>query len=385
MSRIDSQLDEWLSLGFINPEQHKQILQHERNKPQRSWVLFGVSGIGVIALITGVISIVAANWDDISVATRLNGYLLIQGLLGLWLFSQRNRPGILREILLTLFALFFLPGIGLIGQTFHLESDGYSAGFFWLALTLPVVLFAQSKLVSHCWFLGLAITMIAWMLAAEKFRGAGANLEVQSYYTRMMIGYGVGFLCVAVGFVRREFLNSSFRTNALSWGLMGVVGFGGSFSPTINPLLWEEGGYLSLSIWPFLSTLVAIASLFLFAKPADRQSWKLSMAGLLLLTWFSISVPLPMGKGLEQISSMFMFLLVWTLAAAASAFANRQRLFNFCTFVIAARFVVAYFEVFGTLAATGIGLIISGCVILGAVWAWAKLRVPLLRMVGGVQ
>jgi hypothetical protein len=81
-----------------------------------------------------------------------------------------------------------------------------------------------------------------------------------------------------------------------------------------------------------------------------------------------------------QILGAVAFLSVWTLAAAATARAGWRRLFNVCTFVIGARFVVIYFEVFGDMTMTGVGLVVSGGVILGAGLAWARLRAAFERL-----
>jgi len=51
-----------------------------------------------------------------------------------------------------------------------------------------------------------------------------------------------------------------------------------------------------------------------------------------------------------------------------------MRLFNLCINLIGLRFLIIYFQVFGSLATTGIGLIISGLIIIGAVVGWMAFK-----------
>lgn len=67
----------------------------------------------------------------------------------------------------------------------------------------------------------------------------------------------------------------------------------------------------------------------------------------------------------------------------AAAAASMKRLFDIASFVIAARFIVIYFEVFGDLSTTGIGLIVSGAVILAVAFIWNRGRQTVTTKLGG--
>lgn len=60
------------------------------------------------------------------------------------------------------------------------------------------------------------------------------------------------------------------------------------------------------------------------------------------------------------------------LAAIDASLSERRGLFNFLTFLIALRFLVFYFQTIGGLAATGVGLIASGVLIILGVLAWNR-------------
>ncbi len=384
MAKVESLLEEWVGKGLISLEQRSAIAAYEQAKPQRSWALFGVSAIGIVALVTGVISIIAAHWDSISESAQLVGYFCIQAGLAIALYQRRTIPGVVREVLLTLFALFFLAGLALVGQIYHLESDGRSALHFWLGLALPVTLFAESRLMPHLWFSAFCAAVGLWIVDTPTDRGLNHELQQLSVYYRIMWGYTIAFAVTAVGLLRRGWTNPVVGGVAAFWGLSVVVLVGGSFGGTYATLVLDKYQGIPLPLMPWLGALAAVGSVWLGRSPADAKTWRVSMTTLLLTCAFSITVRPPVEPELtRRFLGLVLFVVVWGAAAVAAATAGRRRLFNLCTFLIAARFVVAYFEIFGSLAATGVGLIFSGVVILGATWLWAKSRGRLLALVGG--
>ena len=64
---------------------------------------------------------------------------------------------------------------------------------------------------------------------------------------------------------------------------------------------------------------------------------------------------------------------------------EHQRTFNWVTFLIGLRFVVLYFQAVGGLAATGVGLILSGLLIIGVAWAWHSWRERLRQWTKGAN
>ena len=85
----------------------------------------------------------------------------------------------------------------------------------------------------------------------------------------------------------------------------------------------------------------------------------------------------------NDIFGCVLFILSWSGAAAIAAILGRKRMFDIAAFIIGIRFIVVYFEVFGSLAATGFGLIISGGVILGIAYCWHNYRIKVLQVIKG--
>ena len=62
---------------------------------------------------------------------------------------------------------------------------------------------------------------------------------------------------------------------------------------------------------------------------------------------------------------------------------KRRALFQWLLFLVGARFLILYFQVIGNLAMTGIGLIISGLVVIGITVIWNKHRKTLAEKAEG--
>jgi uncharacterized membrane protein len=367
---LSKRLRIWTSQGLITASQAEAILAYEKHAVQKPWALYGVVGIGLTAIATGVISLVAANWEHIPAALKLVLFFLLEGGLGAMFVRHASRPGIRREAFLTLFALFVLAGIGLVAQIYHLHSNGWSGLLFWLSLILPATLLAQSRLLAHVWFGGLATTLCIW---------------VASDSGPLAVAVTIAYAVAAVGLAHLPGLplNARFQTAARDWGLSFVV----AGLSVMASVFWSEGVSEDLRRLPYLpwagcalaSTVAALAT----PPYAKAARWRAAVVAMLVAVTAFYTLPIAFELKDQPVLSTAFFILVWALAGLAAVAADRQRLFDLISFVIAVRFVIVYFEVFGSLAATGIGLILSGVVILGVASVWYKFRRTLAAWAAG--
>jgi uncharacterized membrane protein YkvI len=76
----------------------------------------------------------------------------------------------------------------------------------------------------------------------------------------------------------------------------------------------------------------------------------------------------------DDIRAPALTILILFLYAIHAGNSGYHRTFNLITFLIGLRFVVLYFQAMGGLAATGVGLILSGLMIIGIAWFWYSSR-----------
>ncbi|TXH72324.1 MAG: hypothetical protein E6Q85_06585 [Thiothrix sp.] len=76
----------------------------------------------------------------------------------------------------------------------------------------------------------------------------------------------------------------------------------------------------------------------------------------------------------DDIRAPVLTILILFLYAIHAGNSGYHGTFNLITFLIGLRFVVLYFQSMGGLAATGVGLILSGLMIIGIAWFWYSSR-----------
>lgn len=378
--QLEKKVASWVEQGLITREQAERIAAYESRDPERPWTLYGIAGVGVTALVTGVVSLIAANWDDIAPGVKLACYFLLQGGVGYAFLRSAERPGLIRETWLTLFAPLVLAGIGLIAQIYNLHGDGWQALLLWLSITLPAVWLAQSWALVHLWPAALLVTSVIW---AGAFRTGGIP-----EFGRACIVASVPLSFVAVGFLGehlRQF-NTYLRVALLVWGIAVVMLVG---TPLAN-VLWHTTpsefaahlGYLALP-W----SVLAIACFAAWYRPQVKLEVRIATVAVLAAAGVFATLPLFFGSSSESTAIKVVaaagFFCTWILAAVAAVYSHHKRWFDFASLVIALRVVIVYFEVFGSLAMTGLGLIFSGVVILGIAFAWHRFRERVRQQLGG--
>jgi uncharacterized membrane protein len=381
-------LAEWVEKGLLSPEQHHSILTYEASKQTKSsWGLYGISFIGVATIAIGLISVVAGNWDQISPSLKLIVYLLLQSTLGFLVFKRLPKLGVFREAAIVLFSLTFLAGMGLTAQVFHIESNGWSALAFWCALTLPVTVLARKRFMPYLWTLALMATFTILAVKNIEHQSIGRIDSANAVLVVFYLMFGLGIVRID-RFALPDLLGEAFR----AWTFLGLV----AGSSTLGTAIWYAGhsriygsradavamkiiANFQLSVW--LGSLLAILGIVV-SKPSMPKKIVLPLCISLVLLAAFPTMPLYFDFGESRlIGTIFLIITWWSLAVLAIQL-GWKRTFDFMTLAITIRVLVVYFEVFGDMLQTGVGLIVSGTVILGLAAAWYKSRDRLAKWMG---
>ncbi len=89
---------------------------------------------------------------------------------------------------------------------------------------------------------------------------------------------------------------------------------------------------------------------------------------------FLVTAPLVLLRGAQPLLGTLIWMGVWWLAGLSAVYAGYKILFDAITLLIVVRLFAMYVEVFGSMLATGFGLVVSGALILVLVWLWTKYR-----------
>lgn len=137
------------------------------------------------------------------------------------------------------------------------------------------------------------------------------------------------------------------------------------------------GNTIILGAW--LAAVVSVLRLVHLPFLKAVQKW-----GYLLLYANFIIGDFYMSKSVSVLAGAVVTILFLTAATFANMRNGNQRAFKGNLLLIALRVLILYFQVFISLAFTGIGLILSGIVLLGLWGAWRKISVRLSVHIKGV-
>ena len=352
--RLATKLDEWQAAGLIDAPSAAAILAHEESR-QRPVALFAVAGLGLLALALGLFSLIAANWDELSPAFKLTVHALLTAAAALatlhFARCQRVRAG---EAALFLLAALTLAGIALQSQVYQLTGELWQALVWWAVLVSPaLLLLGRTRLVAYGY--GLMLIVLATTYALDDPDALGRNLAL-----------ALPAALVLASLVLPD-ERAIFRNGVFEIGFAAALG-----GASVAQLGWldrmdGDDAWTVCTGLPLCALLVAASMLVLRRRRprADAELISATLAGSLLAVLFAIGLPHGSGPATRFVG-VLVFLALWGAVAAAATRAGWHRLFQVAVAALALRLFLVYFELFYSLAFTGVGLIVAGLLLIGA-------------------
>ncbi len=380
-------LEQWQQAGLMSTQQVAAILAFEQQHASRTnWWLYSIMILGVVIIGLGVISLIAANWANIPDTLKLGVDFAALALLALAIYGQYDQPNrAWLETLIAGFLLLCLASIGLIAQIFHTGGQWYHALLFWSVITFGITLFAHSLFTRFFW-VTILLHSALWSI----------NALYNTHEDHMLDGFPTLFLlapllCAALYYFTTHIhrligFSSSFLfwfqlTAIVSLVFVDVSRSGGELHNYQSE--WYMPAYILAAVlatgiilhrdYKLLNKLLLLACLGLLLAYYQPDLLFNGYSRYSLFSSYSTDANLGFWQA-DDIRAPLLTLLILFLYALHAGNSGQQRAFNIATFLIGLRFVVLYFQAMGGLAATGIGLIISGILIMSIAWLWYKSR-----------
>lgn len=376
MANLQKRLLEWTNEGLISAEQAAGIIAFERKRPNGNWLLFGFMFLGAGVVGIGVISLVAANWSALSDSVKLGADLLVLLMIAYGVIHQQKKENSLAfELLLTFFALACLTSLGLIGQIYHAGGGWDQALLVWALFILPAMTLSNRPFLPFIWTTAL--------LVAGSYRLIISPLLFTSDEERgFVIGYGLPLACGLVTVLLSTWPSArlfarSFQLHTWITGIGVVIMVDGS-----SMLIRQPWGWHGSMTWT--GVLLGGALLAGIALHPHLPTRIKGFLGLMVVLYTAMA-PIIISFGLSHWFSAFFTMALFALAAAYLVRERSLRLANGLILLLGLRFLALFLTAFGGLIDAGIGLIVSGSVILGFVWLWWRLHGPILRFLERVM
>jgi hypothetical protein len=359
----------WLNAGVIDGATAQRIRDYESDQA-RPLGLWSLIGLGALAIGLGIISLVAANWDDIPGMVRLSVHgLLISGLCGA-IYRLEPRKGFLglylKDIFLFVTAVLGLTFFGHLGQVYQTSSPLWQPLLIWLLLFSPLLLLTgRGWLISLLWpasLMGTAISFLGWYFEQSE---APSSLIVA-----VITSLPVFALLLAV-------VMGKWSERAVFWRQIGqfaltILVAGVGFKLITDGLALgtgESNQFLSdiaaiqLLLWSAAALLV-----YFYNRAASGISIAAIVTGAAIINFVS-SIAQPSAPVVNAI----LFMAFWAVVGWSAIHSGWRNVFQAVVAIIALRLIILNFQLAYDLFSSGIGLIIAGLITIAIAMAAYRL------------
>lgn len=368
----ERKLQAWLAAGVIDADTAGRIRAWEAEH-SRPLALWAVIGIGALAIGLGVISVVAANWEDVPGMVRLAIHFAVMLALGGFLGWRgealgRDHPWGLEAALFVL-AMLGMAFFGHIGQVYQTSSPLWQPLATWLVLFAPLLLLrGQSWLAAALLFVVMAYTAWDYAGGLEPRLLDDRSPDTLVVARVALITAAPLLLAPLAAWMRGRSTREAFWKRLEQLALAYAVG-GASLIVIAAGLDRFEGGIMGLAAQSERAGLALAAGAMIAWARRGRsgEATGLVMAGAGLACFIAY-----LFSG-SQLGGGVLFMTVWTAIAAAALHAGWRGVFQLAVAMVALRLIVLSFELASDLLTSGFGLIFAGLMILGV--AFVAVRV----------
>ncbi|PZO85417.1 MAG: hypothetical protein DI626_07435 [Micavibrio aeruginosavorus] len=367
-------LREWAAQGLLTESQAAAIHDYEQARKAGRFGR-GLTGLGIFAILVGVLSIIASNWHAIPPLVKIGGHALINVAVGAFAIrAWQTGKELWREGAVLAFLGLSFTLIVLVGQVYQLDGTFGNALAFWLVITLPFfLLLGNGYMTAAPWMFAFLTTIMTVMIE---------RLEPLPLHYQQLFAIGVGALMppalMADGMwdrfrkLRPALCDSAVRGGAaLS---IGLASFSLAFMDS-GWLDWNKHMLQAAHVWAiFGAGLAGMAIHAVICKFYEGRSDLKYGAAFALAGFGGFMLPFLLGTPDLGIFSALPFILYWVFIGWYGQITGHMRLLSLSIVVIAIRIFVIYVELFGSLMDTGIGLISGGIVVLVLIAAARRLN-----------
>lgn len=347
----------WQDAGLVTTEQTEAILAFEKTRKSGKLVK-DLTNVAIFAIILGLASLVASNWDIIPATAKLIGHFGVCGLIAaLMLKIDGEKHPVGKDACVLLLFGSFLTFIALIGQVFQLHGDLHITLAFWMAICSPFIWFyGRTYTVIVPWLLVLLTTIYLNMI--EYLDGSTA---MQVFVATVMTFYLSPILIL----VSRTFWMARHRP-----GFVQAFYRQGTFLPALFAtlglfLFYDDFYHIPYYTWQMVLMALGLLAIFVIFRPTTRRDESATdLWYYLLVSHIVMMLPFALPQLESGVLSAVIFVMYWIFMAWLGARMHATTLMDWAIRLVILRLFIVYLEVFGSMALTGVGLIGSGILLL---------------------
>lgn len=351
---LSGKLQNWQEAGLISADQLGAITAFEKQR-KAGKLTRDLGRVGIIAILLGMISLVASNWDAITPTWKIIGHFILNLLVAATMLRiDGTAQPFRKDAALALLAGLFLSFIALIGQIFQLHGDIHTTLLFWLAIITPFIwIYGRSIMIAAPW-LSLAIITL-YMNIAVHFDDTSDRFWV---IASLIAFYLPPLLLITSSSTILQKYKQGFTQAFVRCGVFLPAIFA-----NIAIILFYHHERATDNTTQILLFVIGLIGIFLAFRPKPPEWPQQYLRCYLLASGTLIALPFILSTQSDLVP-LFLFMLYWAFMAWLGTRIDSDNLVNWSIRLIILRLFIAYLEVFGNLLTTGIGLIISGILLL---------------------
>ncbi len=364
---MDSKLAQWEKAGLIDAATRERIAAFERSAA-KPILLYALGGLGAVTVATGIISVVASNWDAIDKGAKLSADLVLGVALSVGIYkSVQGGQRWFSEILAGIFYGYVLASLALLGQIYQQGTPPHQALLIWSASTIPVMLIVRTPLLGFLWLAGLLWTHIATSIYFFENLHQSGTAELNFLVVSVAVSLFVYLIIPRIPWFSRHRPAVSSTWTSTLWFILTSGGFVSHFLYYVAIHHDDRPGWSLGVVALVISVLIAVMSRLYPTAPPRAILGQRLVLGFIALTFIVGTTATrdawPAGGAVLQI-------ILLALTAFTVLQLGRIRLFNVLTGFIALRILIMYFEIFGSMLGTGVALTSGGILTLFLAWIW---------------
>lgn len=357
---MHAKLQKWLEAGLITPEQRARILEHEKNYSGNRWRL-GLTGAGLVSILLGITLFIASNWQAIPWQAKIGTHFLVNAVLTFLVWRWWHEPARdqHREIALGALWGLTLTFIALMGQVFQLGGETYTALRVWFWLTTPMILlFAQSRGIARIWAAAFVFyvpyDIISWTLDHTDNRAAQQTVCLATAILVPLAAWTIGAIPRVA--VNRPTIAHMLRRLGLCL----------AFASALAASLAYYGRETFEA--PLVAGLLFAIVLLLRSVMRKWHAGEDDRGDIDMLCLSALFICLPfLAPVKSEVAAAAHFIILCLLSGALFQQQGHSRAVSLMIALVTLRLFIVFLEVYGTMAMSSLGLIVTGILLMALV------------------
>jgi uncharacterized membrane protein len=189
---LAEQLPAWEREGIVTADGAKRLRERYAAEPQGGLAQMVVGAVGALLIGTGLIAVLAYNWDDFPRWVRMAlalGPLAASQAVSWWVLQKGEaaKPW-QREAAALVQTLAVGAAMALVSQIYNLPGKWTDLVFWWCVVSVPLAWVLRSQAVAIAYLIGIAVWTVAQAAEQTGWSAAPAGADLRLWYPLLLAG-----------------------------------------------------------------------------------------------------------------------------------------------------------------------------------------------------